>query len=177
MSTAVVEIKPITATDLALLEKRFPQGGIAKHTGRFLRQQKGEAVYLIAWVQGEPVGHGLLKWGGSQDEPVARQLRLACPDVEDLFVLAEFRSQGIGSQLLCFAERLSLEQGYTHIGLSVGVETNAPARRLYERLGYQDAHFGEYLERGEYLDSHGRRHPWEEVCIYLIKDLSAMSTA
>ena len=91
MSTAVLDVKPITETDFVLLEKRFPQGGIAKHAERFLRQQKGEAVYLIAWFQGQPVGHSLLKWGGSQDEHVAKQLSVACPDIEDLFVLAESR--------------------------------------------------------------------------------------
>ena len=109
MSKVVVDIKPITEADIALLEVHFPQAGMAKHTERFLRQQKGDAVYLIAWYQGEPVGHALLNWDGSQDEPVANQLSVACPDIEDIFVLADFRSQGIGSQLLFFTERLSLE--------------------------------------------------------------------
>jgi GNAT superfamily N-acetyltransferase len=175
MSRLIVDIKPVIEADTVLLEKCFPEGGMAKHAERFLRQQKGGAAYLIAWYQGQPVGHVLLKWGGSQDEPVIKQLSVACPDIEDLFVLPEFRSRGIGSQLLYFAERLSLEQGYTHTGLSVGAETNDPARRLYEHMGYQDAHFGEYAEQGEYLDPQGRRHTWEEMCIYLIKDLRATS--
>lgn len=98
MPSAIVEIKPITKADIAVLEKRFPQGGLAKHAERFLRQQKGEAVYLIAWYQGQPVGHALLKWDGSQDEHITRQLRVMCPDIEDLFVLTELRSQGIGNQ-------------------------------------------------------------------------------
>jgi GNAT superfamily N-acetyltransferase len=174
MTTTVVDIKPIIGTDITLLEKRFPEGKLSKHAERFSRQQKGEATYLIAWIQGQPVGHVLLKWGGSQDEPVVRQLRFTFPDIEDLFVLAELRSQGIGSQLLRFAERLAREQGYTNLGLSVAAETNYPARRLYERLGYQDAHFGEYTERGEYFDAQGQQHVWEETCIYLIKDLRAV---
>ncbi|HEY5271221.1 MAG TPA: GNAT family N-acetyltransferase [Anaerolineales bacterium] len=173
MSSVVANIRPITETDIALLEKRFQQGGMAKHAERFLRQQKGEAVYLVAWHRGQPVGHALLKWGGAQDEPVTRQLRVAFPDIEDLFVIAALRSQGIGSQLIHFAEQLALERGYTHIGLSVGAKTNEPARRLYGRLGYQEAHFGEYTERGEYLDPQGQHHTWEDICIYLIKDLRA----
>ncbi len=176
MPAAVVDIRSITKPDIILLEQRFPQGGIAKHSERLARQQRGEAVYLIAWCQGQPAGHALLKWGGSQDEPVTKQLRIACPDIEDLFVLEELRSQGIGSQLLCFAEHLAQEQDYTHIGLSVGVISNEPARRLYERLGYQDAHFGEYTEEGEYLDPQGHCHTWKETCIYLIKDLRAKGT-
>jgi GNAT superfamily N-acetyltransferase len=171
MLKAVIDIRPIAQTDIALLEKRFPEGGLAKHADRFSRQQTGEVVYLVAWHREHPVGHALLKWGGSQDEPVAKQLKIGCPDIEDLFVLAEFRSQGIGSQLLSSAEQLAREQGYTHIGLSVAAETNDLARRLYERLGYQDAHFGEYTEHGEYIDEQGQRHTWEETCIYLIRDL------
>jgi GNAT superfamily N-acetyltransferase len=142
MSSVDANIRPITETDIALLEKRFQQGGMAKHAERFLRQQKGEEVYLIAWHRVQPVGHTLLKWGGAQDEPVTRQLRVVCPDIEDLFVVAALRSQGIGSQLLRFAEQLAWERGYTHIGLSAGATTNEPARRLYGHLGYQDTHFG-----------------------------------
>jgi hypothetical protein len=72
MSKVVADIRPITETDIALLEKRFQQGGMAKHAELFLRQQKGEAVYLIAWIRGQAAGHALLKWGGEQDESVTR---------------------------------------------------------------------------------------------------------
>ena len=171
MPTATVEIRPIVEAEIALLETCFPEGGSAKHAERLSHQQRGEVVYLVAWHQGKPVGHVLLKWSGSQDQQVVRQLKAACPDVEDLFVLAGLRSQGIGRQLLEAAEQLVSQQGFTMIGLSVGAETNDPARRLYERLGYQDAHFGEYAETGEYLDEKGQHHVWKEVCIYLIKGL------
>jgi GNAT superfamily N-acetyltransferase len=135
MSKVATDIRQITETDISLLEQCFPQGGKAKHAERFLRQQRGEAGYLIAWVRGQPVGHALLKWGGAQDIPATRQLCGTCPDIEDLFVLVELRSQSIGSQLIRFAEQLARERGYTQIGLSVGAETNAQARLLYEHLG------------------------------------------
>jgi GNAT superfamily N-acetyltransferase len=171
MIKTLIDVRPIAETDAALLEKRFPQGGVAKHAERFDRQQKGDATYLIAWHEGRPVGHVLLNWGGSCDEHVAKQLAITCPDIEDLFVLAERRSQGIGTQLIQFAEKLAYTRGHSFIGLSVAAETGDAARRLYERLGYRDAHFGEYVERGAYVDSRGQRHTWEETCIYLIKDL------
>jgi GNAT superfamily N-acetyltransferase len=173
MSPIGVVIRPASESDIALLESHFSDGGPAKHAECLMRQQKGEAVYLIAWHQGRPVGHALMKWGGSEDELVAERLKVACPDIGDLFVLEGLRSQGIGSQLLRFAERLARERGYGHIGLSVAAQGNEPARRLYERLGYRDAHFGEYVERAEFLDSQGHRHSWEETCVYLVKDLVA----
>ena len=171
----VVDIRPMTVSDVALLEASFPESGSAKHLERFLRQQKGEVVYLIAMRQGMPAGHALLKWRGPEDKHVAHKLRFACPDIEDLFVLEELRSQGIGTQILHFIERLVAEHGYAHIGLSVGVATNERARLLYERLGYKDGDFGAYLEHGEYVDAHGQHHTWEENCLYLIKDLESKS--
>ena len=171
MTTVIVQIKPIREADLALLEERFPEGGPAKHAERLRRQQMGEVVYLVAWQKGEPVGHALLNWRGSQDEHVARQLQAACPDIEDLFVLAELRSRGIGRQLLSAAEKLASQQGFTIIGLSAGAEQGDHARRLYERLGYRDAQFGEYTECGVYVDAQGRRQTWEATCVYLIKEL------
>ncbi len=170
MSKAIAEIRPVCETDLSVLATHFFQGGTAKHTERYARQQKGEVVYLVAFCEGQPVGHALLKWHGSQDVPVASHLEFACPDIEDVFVLAELRSQGIGSQLLSCAEQLAVHHGYAHIGLSVA-KANESARLLYERLGYQDACLGEYSERGESIDSQGQFQPWKEICIYLIKDL------
>lgn len=166
-----VNISPINEHNLALLEKNFAEGGAAKHGERFLRQQNREVVYLIAFHQGQPVGHALIKWNGSEDQYVTEKFHFSCPDIEDLFVLLEFRSQGIGAQLLDFAEEMAQKHGYTQIGLSVAAETNGRARRLYERRGYADAQFGEYLEQGEFVDVNGQHQVWEETCIYLIKNL------
>ena len=166
-----VDVKPVTEDDIILLERQFPEGLPDKHLGRRGRQQRGLVVYLIAWHEGQPVGHGLLKWGGSGDEHVASRLQGGCPDMEDLFVLEGMRSHGIGTQILQAAERLAAEHGYRRIGLSVDPAQNDPARRLYERLGYRDSGFGEYIEHGEYIDRQGQQQSWEEVCIYLIKEL------
>jgi GNAT superfamily N-acetyltransferase len=171
MHETTIEIMPIRETDIIFLEKCFPEGGSAKHAERFESQNKGDITYLIAWRCDHPVGHALLNWGGEQDEHVAKQLQSACPDLEDIFVLAELRSHGIGSQLISYAEQLASQRGFAHLGLSVAATTNDAARRLYERLGYQDAHLGEYLAHGEYLDEKGQPQCWKEMCIYLIKEL------
>lgn len=77
----LVEIHPVTPADVTFLAANFPDHvGAKKHGERLHRQAAGPAVYLIAHHAGLPIGHGLLKWGGSTDEHIASRLQGACPD-------------------------------------------------------------------------------------------------
>lgn len=169
MDRIAVEIRPLARMEVSLLEQHMAFGPPEKHRERFARQRKGTVVYLVAWRENLPVGHALLKWDGSTDEPMASKLD-SCPDIEDLFVSPDYRSRGIGSQLMDAVENLARQQGYSRVGLGVGVE-NVRARSLYERRGYKTLAFGEYRESGRYVDRDGREQSWEEDCIYLIKQL------
>ena len=171
MENKTVEIRPLAEEELGLVERRlsldpsYPD----KHRKRLERQRRGEAVYLIAWHGEMSVGHGLLKWAGPGDGPMAARLE-RCPDVEDLFVHPDHRSRGIGARLLDHAESLAREREFPRIGLGVAVD-NPRARILYERLGYEDTGFGEYIDRWQYTDRDGQKRWWEETCNYLVKDL------
>lgn len=171
MPVLPIDIKPVTHRDVLLLETYLPFGVPEKHADRLSRQSKGLVVYLIAWHEGVPIGHALLKWQGATEDQVASVLDGTCPDVEDLFVVEAHRSQGVGRQLLAEAERLTRERGYRYIGLSVAVD-NLRARVLYERCGYHDAELGLLHEHGEYWDASGCRRTWDETCVYLTKSLS-----
>jgi GNAT superfamily N-acetyltransferase len=61
------------------------------------------------------------------------------PDVPELGigVVAEARGSGVGSALLDALLALAREQGYRAVSLSV--DRQNPARRLYERKGFRDA--------------------------------------
>ena len=98
MDKMAVEIRPLAGEEIGLLEQHVAFGPPEKHRERFARQRKGTVVYLVAWRENLPVGHALLKWDGSTDEPMASELD-SCPDTEDLFVSPNHRSRGIGSQL------------------------------------------------------------------------------
>lgn len=86
----------------------------------FARQQRGESLYLTAWIDTVPVGQGELIFA----QP--RELR-------SLHVSEAHRGHGIGTALIRAAECASLEVG--ELSLCVGLD-NPGARRLYERLGY-----------------------------------------
>ena len=171
MADLPVKVKPVTRDSLLLLERYLPYGPPEKHAERLKRQEKGEVVYLVAWHNGTPVGHALLKWRGATEEHLAARFQGTCPDIEDLLVADPYRSQGVGTQLLLAAEQLVADRGFSQIGLSVDTR-NERARRLYERLGFRSTGLPPHHERGETIDTGGRVISWEEVCIYLIKTVN-----
>ena len=71
-----------------------------------------------------------------------RQGDLLC--IEDLWTLPEFRSQGLGTQLIHGLLRLGLQDGAETACLAVN-ESNTGARRLYERLGFVDRYLYYYV--------------------------------
>lgn len=166
---AKVEIRPFAEEEIPILEQHLRSGPANRHRQRYRLQQEGDGYCLVAWHDGLPVGHGIISWSGSPDEPMASQLR-DCPDIEDMFVLPEYRSRGIGSQLLAALERLARQFGYFRVGLGVAIN-NVRAWDLYRRQGYQDSGFGEYPHYTTYIDDQGRMRSRIETCIYLIKEL------
>ncbi|GCE45712.1 acetyltransferase (GNAT) family protein [Thermosporothrix hazakensis] len=166
MGISTVEIRFLAEEDLELVTKRFPFGGPAKHAQRLQWQRNDSALYLLAWLEGEPVGHLLIQWHGAQSVP----FYTGCPDIEDFFVAYGMRSQGIGSLLLAQAEEQARQRGYSAIGLSVATR-NERAQALYKRLGYRQWGPGPYLLKGTYVDALGKRQFWQDECLYLIRTL------
>jgi GNAT superfamily N-acetyltransferase len=171
MTRLAVEIRPLTEEDLTLVEERINHDWrrADKHRKRLDRQERREAVYVVAWHQQDPVGHALVVWNGATNGHITSSLR-DCPNIEDIFVVPDLRSKGVGSQLLEHAESLAGGRGFSKIGLGVDVDDSS-VRAWYERAGYRDTGFGEYTDRWKYHDRDGRQRWAEEVCIYLTKSL------
>jgi ribosomal protein S18 acetylase RimI-like enzyme len=87
------------------------------------RLDQPRSQYLVAWDGEQPVGHVCIEW----TEP---------PELQDLWVLPDRRSEGIGTELVAAVERAVALRGHERIALSVGI-ANDGARSLYERLGYR----------------------------------------
>jgi len=88
------------------------------------RLHQGDGSYLVAWEDGEPVGHLHL----AMTEP---------PELQDLEVRDVARGRGIATALIAEAESRCAERGWERVRVAVSVD-NPRARRLYERLGYED---------------------------------------
>ena len=140
------------------------------HIERFAVQQRGDAVYLFAWHDEQPVGHVLLVRTGPSKEPMRSSLR-NCAHISDLFVIPNHWSNGIGTRLMNEAEALAAQHGHIQIGLDVAIDNNR-AISLYERRGYKDAGFPERAVSWTYLDPHGEEQVQYDVLVYLVKPLS-----
>ena len=100
-SSRASEVRPLARPELGLVEAHINLDWAAsgKHRARLDRQDRGEVLYFIAWRGPTPSAHLLLEWDGTEDEPIHSSL-LDCPNLEDLFVMPQLRSQGTGSALL-----------------------------------------------------------------------------
>ena len=166
----IPEIKPLAEDEIPLLDTHLdPERLAGRHGERFAQQRDGRLTYLIAWLDGVPIGHTMARWEGTTDAFVAERIS-GCAHIEDLFVMPELRSRGIGARILAHAEGLAVERGFARIGLAVGVD-NPRARALYEWLGYADAGFGAFEIGGTYRNARGEERAWREVCEYLVKGL------
>mgnify|MGYP005850743343 CR=1 FL=1 len=169
MRAIALQIRPLQQEEIELLERHLAFGPPEKHRERFQMQEMGKVLYLVAWIGGLPVGHVLVNWEGTPDEPMASSLH-DCPDIEDLLVSPEHRRRGIGTRLMDAAEESVRARGFHQVGLGVAVD-NHPARTMYEGRGYVDAGYGEYPHCVEYVDGGGIEHCRLEICVYMIKGL------
>jgi GNAT superfamily N-acetyltransferase len=110
------------------LDRRFDQGFDPAES---LPAEPGEmrppaGLFLIARLQGEPVGCGALKFHG--DEPT---------ELKRMWVASSVRGLGVGRRLLEELERHALEHGSSTVRLETN-RTLTEAISLYRSAGYRE---------------------------------------
>jgi GNAT superfamily N-acetyltransferase len=150
----VVVVAELRPADVELVDSRLPLNRLDQHAA-------DTSTYLIAWDDGQPVGHAFVAW-------IRTHLRL--PEIQDMFVLPELRQRGIGTELVRAAEQAARERGWQRISLSVSIDGNPSARRLYERLGYADAGV-EPVRAVGVIQLRGRPLHVDDTLLYLTKAL------
>jgi GNAT superfamily N-acetyltransferase len=148
-----IDVRELSDDEVALVDEVLP-----------LHRLDGAQTYLVAWIDGDPVGHAHVGW---------RNTKLGVPEIQDVFVRPDRRRRGVASALSRAAEELAAAQGHDRISLGVSVANHA-ARQLYERLGYEDA--GLPLERVQgRIMLRGRPFDVDDTMVYLVKRLSVDS--
>ena len=91
-----------------------------------------ESVFLLASVNGTPAAYVQLNTGKAQTE----QFGDTSMEIERLYVLSDFKRQGLGTMLINQAFKRARNQSLSKIWLSVW-EHNEPAQRFYRAMGFK----------------------------------------
>ena len=126
-----------------------------------LHRLDSDQTYLVAWDGSEPVGHAHVAW---------EETTLGVPEIGDVFVPAELRGRGIGTELSEAAEQMARERGHRQISISAST-ANEGALRLYKRLGYRDAGLPPKRVQGTIMVRTGPMEV-DDTLLYLIKDIA-----
>ena len=99
-------------------------------------------VNLVRELAARPQAYSVLAFDGEQAVGLVNCIEgfssFKCKplvNVHDVAVLASHRGRGIAEQMLAEAERIAVERGAVKMTLEV-LSGNAPARKLYQRIGY-----------------------------------------
>ncbi len=99
----------------------------------FERQSLGELDIVLALMQEQCIGYGLLNWRPKY----AYFKKLGLPEIQDLNVVSDYRRRGVGTALIKFCENMAIQKGYDEMGIGVGLDSSfASAQRLYVKGGY-----------------------------------------
>ena len=140
-----------------------------EYAQRLEAQDRGEMVEAIAWFGDVPGGRGMVLFP-EHEELSTSAVREGCAEVRDVFVARPRRRLGVATALIAVLEEAVRDRGLPRIGLSVSLDDDAaPARALYERLGYAHAH-GPFVSSTDLIGDDGPIAVGA-VMTYLVRDL------
>lgn len=133
----------------------------------FSEQNDGKRIIFLAFADDVLAGYVHLNF-----HPLyAPFARLNIPEIQDLFVAADFRYQGIGEHLILKCEKAAKEEVAESIGIGVGVTGDfGPAQRLYIRMGYIPDGAGAVFERQK-VQSGDIRPIDDRLCLMVVKSI------
>jgi GNAT superfamily N-acetyltransferase len=142
---------------------------LAQYPSRLEAQRHGTLVQLAAWSGELPVGRAHVLFPGHETWSISAH-RCGCAEARDVQVAPEHRRRGVATALMRALEAASRDRGMNRIGLTVAQDDDAaPARALYERLGYRVAH-GPFVSSVTIPGDDGPIH-FATVFTYLTKEL------
>jgi len=140
-------VKKATITDLGAIVPLFDlyrvfygQSSNLIQAEAFLKErfQNEESIILVTLIDTKMIGFTQLYFSFSS---ISLEPTLI---LNDLFVLPEYRGQGVGASLLKSAQGFCKK--YNYKGLSLETAIDNPDQKLYERLGWEkDSHCFHYF--------------------------------
>jgi GNAT superfamily N-acetyltransferase len=144
--SARLEVHPATPGELDELCAAFPGRPRVLHEERLLHQEQGHGPYLIASLEGEPVGHVQLQLPDERDVDSMLEGRGAAWG-EDLWVTPSARGRWIGPALMRSLETEARRAGVERIVFFVGIGPGyAAARAIYAWMGWRERRPEPFLE-------------------------------
>ena len=137
-------IRQIEKSDLDKIGNTFKSEFGRTHADDLHDQTLFDISFFVASLNGNPVGHALVRWLGPREETV-RKNHSDCPEIYRLRVLKEFRSRGIATEIIRKCENEALKRHCLLIGL--GTHSNITSKdNLYIRSGYELSAVGSYID-------------------------------
>jgi len=160
-------IRQIEKSDLDKMGNKFKSEFGRTHADDLHDQSLSNLAFFVAWLNGNPVGHALVRWLGPRDETVRKNYP-DCPEIYRLRVLKEFRSQGIATAIIRKCENEALKRHCLLIGL--GTHSNITSKdNLYIRLGYEPSTVGNYIDTYKTRSDNGAVATIRKEAQFLIK--------
>jgi GNAT superfamily N-acetyltransferase len=151
------------------VNRRLPVWNDREYAERLSAQDRGQLVQVVAWIDAIPVGRGMVLFP-EHDEFSTSAVREGSAEVRDVFVARARRRLGVATAIMAALEEAARERGMLRVGLAVALdEEAAPARALYDGLGYRHAH-GPFVSSSSLAGDDGPIAVGA-VMDYLVKDL------
>jgi GNAT superfamily N-acetyltransferase len=167
-----IDVRRAAPSELDVLCAAFPGRPRLLHEERLLQQEEGHGPYLIAWFEGEAVGHIQLQLPDERDlDPMLEGRGAAW--AEDLWVTPSARGRWIGPALMRVLESEARRSGVARIVFFAGVDRGyAAARAIYGWMGWRERRPEPFIESAALpRDDRGSDHYVELVTMWE-KDLT-----
>jgi GNAT superfamily N-acetyltransferase len=162
------EVRRLRSEELERFQADLPAWNSTEYAKRLAAQERGELVQVVVWQSERPVGRAMVLFPG-HDEYSTSAEREGCAEIRDVGVVEAMRRLGVATALIGMMEVAALGHGMQRIGLTVAQGADdAPARALYEKLGYAVAH-GPFITSTNLYDDDGRPIHVGAVMSYLTK--------
>lgn len=167
-----VAVRPAAPSEIDVLRAAFPDRPRVLHEERLAHQEEGHGPYLIAWLEGEPVGHIQLQLPDERDLDSMLEGRGGAWG-EDLWVSPAARGRWIGPALMRSLEMEARRAGAERIVFFAGIDDGyAAARAIYAWMGWRERRPEPFIESASLPRDDGGSDIYLEVLTMWEKDLT-----